>query len=90
MDGMQLTQQETWVLYLAAEGCPTLRIRVPHSEAASLLFAKYRDCYGLGASDMKPNCGNVYDSTGAVIARISYNGRVWNVHDDLMHEASNK
>ena len=89
MDGTQLTQQETWVLYLVAEGCPTLRIRVTDSEAASLLFAKYRDCYGLGASDMKPNCGKVYDSTGTVIARISYNGCVWNGHDGLMHEASN-
>ena len=89
MDRMQLTQQEIWVLYLAAEGCPTLRIRVPDSETASLLFAKYRDCYRLRASDMKSNCGEVYDSTGTFIARISYNGRVWNDQDELMHEASN-
>ncbi len=89
MDGTQLTHQETWVLYLAAKGCPTLRIRVPDSESASLLFARYRDSYGLGASDMKPNCGNVYDSTGTVIAHISYNGRAWNERGELMHEANN-
>jgi len=88
MDGTQLTHQKSWVLYLAAKGCPTFRIRVPDSGSASLLFAKYRDSYGFGASDMRRNCGNVYDSTGAVIARISYNGRVWNERGELMHEAS--
>jgi hypothetical protein len=63
MDPTQLTQQESWVLYLAAKGCPPLRIRVPDSESASLLFAKYRNYYGFGASEMKRNCGNIYDST---------------------------
>jgi len=87
MDRTQLAQQETWVLYLAAEGCPTLRIRVRDSESASILFAKYRDSYGLGASDLKCNCGNVYDSKGVVIAHISYNGRAWNERGELMHEA---
>ena len=53
------------MLYLAAEGCPTLRIRVRDSEAASVVFSKYRDSYGLGASAMKPGCGNVYGPSGA-------------------------
>ena len=87
MDKTQLAQHETWVLYLAAEGCPTVRIRVPDSESASILFAKYRDYYGLGASELKRNCGNVYDSKGAMIAHISYNGRAWNERGELMHEA---
>ena len=87
MDGTQLPQQETWVLYLAAKGCPTLRLRVPDSQAASYLFGKYRESYGFGASEMRRNCGHVYDSTGAVIARISYNGRAWNERGELMHEA---
>lgn len=87
MDDMQLTRQETWLLYLAARGCPTLRVRVRDSMSASFLFAKYRDSYGLGASEMKRNCGNVYDSTGALVAHISYNGRAWNASGELMHEA---
>lgn len=87
MNATQLKQHETWLLYLAAEGCPTLRIPVRDSESASLLFAKYRDSYGLGASDMKRDCGNVYDSAGAVIAHISYNGRAWNERGELIHEA---
>jgi hypothetical protein len=87
MNAPQLTQQEPPLLYLAAKGCPTLRIRVSDSESASILFTRHRDSYGLCASDMKPNCGNVYDSAGAVIARISYNGRVWNERGELMHEA---
>jgi hypothetical protein len=87
MDATQLTQQEGWLLYLAATGCPTLRIPVRDSETASFLYTKYRDFYGLGASEMKRNCGNVYDSSGTVIARISYNGRAWNGRGELMHEA---
>jgi hypothetical protein len=89
MNGSQLTQLEYWVLYLAARGCPTLRVRVPDSETASFLFAQYRNLYGLTASDMKRNCGNVYDSKGTMIAHISYNGRAWNERGELMHEASN-
>lgn len=87
MEATQPTQQKEWLLYLAANGCPTLRIRVPDSESASFLFTNYRDSYCLGASDMKRNCGNVYDSTGAVIAHISYNGRAWYERGELMHEA---
>jgi hypothetical protein len=88
LGNIQKTQQGAWWLYLAALGCPTLRIRVRDSESASLVFAKYRDSYGLGASDMEPNSGSVYDSGGALVARISYNGRVWNGRGELMHEAS--
>ena len=88
MDEPQPTQRESWVLYLAAEGCPTLRIPVRNSEHASLLFTRYRDWYGFGASAMKRNCGSVYDSKGVLIARISYNGRAWNERGELMHEAS--
>jgi hypothetical protein len=87
MDDSQLSQQGKCLLYLAAQGCPTLRIHVRDSESASFLFSKYRDFYGLGASDMEPNCGNVYDSSGTVVAHISYNGRAWNERGELMHEA---
>ena len=87
MDNSQLDQQGKWLLYLAARECPTLRIPVRDSESASFLFSKYRDSYELGASDMKRNCGNVYDSSGALVAHISYNGRVWNERGELMHEA---
>jgi hypothetical protein len=87
MDKTKLTRQEKWLLHLAASGCPTLRIPVRDSESASFVFAIYRDSYGLGASDMEPDCGNVYDSSGTVVAHISYNGRAWNEHGELMHEA---
>ncbi len=87
MDVTRLTRQKTWLLYLAANRCPTLQIRVRDSESASFLFTQHRDSHGLGASDMEPNCGNVYDSAGALVARISYNGRVWNERGELMHES---
>jgi hypothetical protein len=88
MNKLQRSERQSWILNLCAEGCPTLRVSVGDSQVASLVFARYRDSFGLVASDMGRDCGNVYDSTGSLIARISYNGRVWNQRGKLMHEAS--
>jgi hypothetical protein len=87
MNKTQVGQHEKWVLYLAALGCPTLRIQVSDSESASLLFTRYRDYYGIGASDMMPGCGEVCNSSGRVVGHISYNGRAWDECGELMHEA---
>ena len=46
--------------------------------AAVVAFEKYRDENGLGADDMKASDGHV-SLRGVRVARISYNGRVWNV-----------
>lgn len=37
----------------------------------------YRNRTGVSASGMKRKDGNVYDAEGTLIARVSYNGRVW-------------
>jgi hypothetical protein len=44
---------------------------------ASAMLAAYRDKYCLGASDMNEGCGNIVAEDGTVVARVSYNGRVW-------------
>ncbi len=49
---------------------------------ASKELCKHRDAYGYGASKMSEGHGDVTEITaeGAkVIARVSYNGRVWNL-----------
>jgi len=52
-------------------------------------FRRSGECFALGASNVKPNCGRVYDSTGAMIAHISYSGRASNEHVELMHQVGN-
>ena len=62
---------------LAAIGAPTLDVPVRFADEASKALSAYRDRYGLGASEMEPECGNIYDSGNNIIGRISYNGRIW-------------
>lgn len=64
-------------LYLSADGCPTLWVLVASADMASAMLAAYRDKYGIGASDMNDGCGNILAEDGALVARVSYNGRVW-------------
>ena len=73
-------------LLLTAEGCPTLKLPVTSADAAASLFARYRDYYGIGASDMKEGCGNICSHEGTAIARVSYNGRIWTLGGILLQE----
>lgn len=82
-------KRDGYQIYLAARNCPTHRLMVVDSISASEVFCQYRDSFGLGASDMKKGCGNVTDQSGKLIARISYNGRVWDADGNLFSEASN-
>lgn len=77
---------ETHQIYLAAIGAPTLRIPVRFADEASKLFSAYRDLYAFGASEMKPGCGNIYNSEDLLVGRISYNGRIWDANGDLIIE----
>lgn len=52
------------------------RIKAPTVSALVETFATARDEGGYGASDIGGQW-NVTDQTGAVIGRISYNGRWW-------------
>jgi hypothetical protein len=73
-------------IYLAASGCPTLKIPVQSADMASAMFQRYRDWNGIGASDMKLDCGSVFANDGTLVAKVSYNGRVWNPQGKLLQE----
>lgn len=64
-------------LHLAAKGAPTYDLRVFDDAQASAVWNDYRDHFGFGGSAMKPRCGNITDQHGRIVARVSYNGRVW-------------
>ena len=74
-------------IFLAAEGCPTVEIPVASADTAAVLFTQYRDRHGVGASDMKEGCGNIYANDGTLVARVSYNGRVWTPEGTLLQES---
>jgi hypothetical protein len=73
----RIQKSPTYTLYLAAIGCPTKNVPVANSEQAQNAFNMYRSIYDFGGSAMKRGCGDIRDENGALIARISYNGRVW-------------
>lgn len=73
-------------IYLAAVGCPTLRVPVDTANMASAMLTHYRDKYELAASDMQEGCGNIYQNDGELVARASYNGRVWAPDGRLLQE----
>jgi len=68
---------EAYYIHLAASGAPSVNMPVKYADEAARAFSAYREKYDLGASEMDVLCGNVYDSQNRLVARISYNGRVW-------------
>jgi hypothetical protein len=66
-------------LRLAALGCPTLDVPVSDAEQIVRIWERYRDEYGIGASQMDHGCGNLVAADGSVVARVSYNGGIWDM-----------
>jgi hypothetical protein len=81
-----LTMARGGYIYLAADGCPTLKVPVSSADMASAVLGKYRDENGLGSSAFNARCGNVYTNDGKLVARVSYNGRVWNPKGELLQD----
>lgn len=77
-------QSEAHFIHLAAIGAPLLDIPVQFADEAARVFSAYRDKYEFGASGMKARCGNIYNSRKHRVARISYNGRIWDANDNLI------
>jgi hypothetical protein len=73
-------------IYLAADGCPTLNIAIDSADMASAQLRGYIEHNALGCSDLKENCGNVYSSDGELVAKVSYNGRVWDLEGTLLQD----
>jgi len=53
------------------------KVAVASLQAASRIVRAYIEATGMGASAMGPGFGDV-TADGVVLARISYNGRIWN------------
>jgi hypothetical protein len=79
-------KREGYKIHLAAKGCKTFDLMVVDSRSAREVFCQYRDSHDLGSSDLKKNCGVVTDSNGKLVARISYNGKIWNSAGNLFEE----
>jgi len=73
---------ETYYVHFAASGAPSVDMPVQYADEAARAFSAYREKYALGASEMDILCGNIYDSQNRLVARISYNGRIWDPDGD--------
>lgn len=65
------------------------RIPVASLAEASRAWQRVRDTLGVGGRDEKRGNGNIYGADNkTIIARISYNGRAWDVDGNLLEEAA--
>lgn len=73
-------------IYLAAVGCPTLKIAVESGDMAAGQMLGYCRRYNLGVSALKRGCGDIRTKDGVTIARVSYNGRVWTTDGEMLQD----
>src|SRR5690348_2255233 len=64
-------------LVLSAVGLRTQRVPVSDAAQTVAIWSKWRDSNGLGASDLKQDSGNLVNENGTVVAKVSYNGKIW-------------
>ena len=62
---------------LSVRGEKRIKVLVDTVAQASQAWQTYRDLLCCGASQMRHECGQVHATTGELLARVSYNGRVW-------------
>lgn len=63
-------------LTVAIKGTKKMLVGVASFEDAASTWSRIRNESGIGASGMLGGCGEVVED-GKVVARISYNGRIW-------------
>jgi hypothetical protein len=64
-------------LVLSAVGTKPEKIFVSDAAQAVAIWNKWRDSNRFGGSDLKRDSGNLVDDKGKTIAKISYNGKIW-------------
>ena len=75
--------------YGCGRGGDVIRFPVDTAGMASAMLLHYRDEHSLGASDLHDRCGDVCANDGTLVARVSYNGRVWTPDGTwLRHDAT--
>jgi hypothetical protein len=83
-------KRDGYRIHLAALGCKTFDLVVVDSNSAKEVFCQYRDSHNLGSSDLKKGCGDVTDANGKLVARISYNGNLWDSAGNLVSSERNQ
>jgi hypothetical protein len=64
-------------IVLSARGIETTHVPVTSADEASAIWWHFVKMNDLGASDLKRDSGQIRSNDGKLIARVSYNGRVW-------------
>lgn len=84
----QLTTTKTagGFILLSARMCPLLKVPVDSADMASGQMLGYIRQFNLGGSDLSAKCGNIYSNDGTLVARVSYNGRVWDTQGKLLQD----
>lgn len=66
---------------------PGQKVPVKTADQASAIVRRVIDGNGWGASDLPAGFGEIHDSQGKLIARVSYNGRLWAPDGQLLQNA---
>jgi hypothetical protein len=82
------TGQAYVILSSSAPGVPRQKVPVKTGDHASAVVTRYIDSYGLGGSNWTG--GDIVDGHGTLIARVSYNGRIWAPDGSLLQEAAGR
>ncbi len=60
-------------------------VHVKTLQGAVAAWEKYKDFWNLGGGNMPPDCGVIrHAKTMRIVARVSYNGRLWNPDGSAM------
>jgi hypothetical protein len=73
-------------IVLSASGMQTRHAVVSSADEASTVWRKFIEDSGLGASDLKRDSGFIYSNDRKLVAKVSYNGRVWSPDGELLQE----
>jgi hypothetical protein len=71
-------------IVLSARGIKTAHVPVDSADEASAIWWHFVQANALGASDLKRDSGQIYSNDKQLVARISYNGRVWTPDGKLL------
>lgn len=81
------TPKPKW-LKLSAAGQKAKRVLISDLRDASITFQCWRDRHSLGSSQLRRDCGQVLaEDEKTVVAKLTYNGRVWSPGGKLLMEA---
>jgi hypothetical protein len=72
---------------LSAEGMRTRHAPVLSADEASSIWRAFVEDNDLGASDLKHDSGFIYSNDRKLVAKVSYNGRVWTPNGELLQES---